>query len=367
MDESTVAGEPAESDGAVGDEAATPDETRRRPVVAVVLAGGTGTRLYPAARSDRPKQFLSLLGEESLLAETLARTGFADDTVVATSESFADGVRERAPTATVIVEPAAKDTGPATVFATHRVRELHAAGELSVSAATPEPVVVILPADHYVPDSDAFERAAARGARVAGETGRLVTFGVEPTRPETGYGYVELGADRGDYHELAAFHEKPDEDTAEAYLSAGHRWNAGIFAWTPTALTEAVRDSPLAPMLDPLADGADERAFDAVEAESVDYAVMERAEAAAVVPVSFEWDDLGAWDALERVADAALERVADAALERVADTDDNTVLGDALTVDATDNVIVTDGDTHAAVVGVSDLCVVAYDDRVLVV
>jgi mannose-1-phosphate guanylyltransferase len=120
-------------------------------------------------------------------------------------------------------------------------------------------------------------------------------------------------------------------------------------------------------MLDPLADGADERAFDAVEAESVDYAVMERAEAAAVVPVSFEWDDLGAWDALERVADTALERVADAALERVADTDDNTVLGDALTVDATDNVIVTDGDTHAAVAGVSDLCVVAYDDRVLVV
>lgn len=323
-----------------------------RPVVAVVLAGGTGTRLYPAARSDRPKQFLPLAGDRSLLARTLARTDFADTTLVATRERFADAVRERAPTADVLVEPAARDTGPATVFATHEVATRHAAGELPVPADSPEPVVVTLPADHHVPDPAAFADAVADGARVAAETDRLVTFGVAPTRPETGYGYLELGPERDGYHELAAFHEKPDDATAREYVVAGHRWNAGIFAWTPSALRRAVRESPLAPMLPHLDDGDPAAAFDAVPSVSVDYAVMERADAAAVVPVSFAWDDLGAWDAIERVV--------------ATDDDGNARLGDGLAVDAADNVVVSD-DSHVSLVGVDGLCVVAWDDRVLVV
>ena len=324
-----------------------------RPIVAVVLAGGTGTRLYPAARSDRPKQFLPLAGDRSLLARTLERTAFADATVVATREQFAADVRERAPTADVLVEPAAKDTGPATVFATHQVAQRHAAGELPVPADGPEPVVVTLPADHHVPDPAAFADAVADGARVAGDTERLVTFGVAPTRPETGYGYVELGVERDGYHDLAAFHEKPDDATAREYVTAGHRWNAGIFAWTPTALRRAVRDSPLAPMLARLDEGDPAGAFEAVSAVSVDHAVMERAEKAAVVPVSFAWDDLGAWDAVERVVGT--------------DADGNARLGEAVTVDAADNVVVADGDSHVSLVGVEGLCVVAWDDRVLVV
>ncbi|MEZ3116836.1 mannose-1-phosphate guanylyltransferase [Halobaculum sp. MBLA0147] len=324
-----------------------------RPVVAVVLAGGTGTRLYPAARSDRPKQFLPLGGERSLLARTLDRTGFADATVVATRERFADAVRERAPTATVLTEPEPKDTGPAMLYATHRVRELAAAGELPVPAHGPEPVVAILPADHHVPDATAFERTLATGVSVAAETERLVTFGVEPTRPETGYGYVEPGADRGAYHDLVAFHEKPDAETAEQFRADGYRWNAGIFAWTPTALFAAAEGTPLAPMLDPLADGEPAAAFDAVEPVSVDYAVMERTDRAAVVPADFAWDDLGSWDALERLGER--------------DDDGNALHADAVTVDATGNVVAGDAETHVSLVGVDDLCVVAYDDRVLVV
>ena len=324
-----------------------------RPVVAVVLAGGVGTRLYPASRSDRPKQFLPLGGDRSLLAQTLDRTGFADATVIATRERFADAVRDRAPTATVLTEPEPKDTGPAMLYATHRVRELAAGGDLPVPADGPEPVVVILPADHYVPDADAFEQTIARGASVASGTDRLVTFGIDPTRPETGYGYIEPGAERGDYRDLAGFREKPDAETAREFRDAGYLWNAGIFAWTPSALTEAAEGTPLAPMLGPLAAGDAAGAFDAVEPESIDYAVMERAEDAAVVPATFEWDDLGSWDALERIGEQ--------------DDDGNALHADALTVDSSGNVIAGDDEKHVSLVGVDDLCVVAYDDRVLVV
>ena len=326
-----------------------------RPVVAVILAGGTGSRLYPASRSDRPKQFLALgdgADGRSLLARTAARTGFADATMVATRPEFAAEVPEHAPDAEVVVEPAGKDTGPAILYATHRARE----------AVDGDPVVVVLPADHQVPDGDAFEATMARGAHVAADTDRLVAFGVEPTRPATGYGYIEPGEKHGsgdsavDYRELAAFHEKPDADTAAAYVDAGYYWNAGIFAWTPAALFREARDTPLRPLADAL-DGADpdpDAGFAAVDPVSVDYAVMERAERAAVVPAEFAWDDLGAWDALERVVDP--------------DGDGNVLADGAetLAVDAKDNVVAADG-RHVSLVGVDGLCVVAYDDRVLVV
>ena len=320
-----------------------------RPVVAVVLAGGVGSRLYPASRSGRPKQFLPLGtdSDESLLARTVSRLGFADEVLVSTRPAFADEVPEHAPDAEVVVEPAGKDTGPALLYATWEARRRFADDDDDAA----DPVVVCLPSDHYVPDAEAFAAAMGRGARVAADTGAPVTFGVEPTRPDTGYGYIEPGVRRDGYADLAAFHEKPDAETAREYLDAGYRWNAGIFAWTPTALFAAARDTPLAPLADALEAGDPERGFDAVEPVSIDYAVMERADGAAVVPVDFAWDDLGSWDALERV---------------LGSDDDNTLASDALALDASGNVVVSD-DKHVSVVGVDDLCVVAYDDRVLVV
>jgi len=313
-----------------------------RPLVAVVLAGGVGTRLYPASRSDRPKQFLPFGGDRSLLARTVDRADFADEVVVSTRPAFVEAVRERVPDARVLVEPAGKDTGPALAYATHRIRERHG-----------DAVVLALPSDHRV--AGAFEPVVRAGARVAAETGRLVTFGVDPDHPATGYGYVEpgdpLGTDEEAYA-VAQFHEKPDGAAAREHVAAGHRWNAGLFAWTPEAFLGAARDSPLAPLVDALAAGDPERGFAAVDPVSVDYAVLERTDRAAVVPAGFEWDDLGSWDALGRLL--------------ASDADGNAALGEALTIDSSGNVLASDG-KHVAAVGVSDLVVAAFDDRVLVV
>ncbi|WP_435184787.1 mannose-1-phosphate guanylyltransferase [Halobellus sp. EA9] len=332
-----------------------------RPVVAVVLAGGTGSRLYPASRADRPKQFLQLLGEASLLERTVSRAReVAEEVVVVTRESYAEGVRERAPDADVLVEPAGRDTAPALLYATARI-----------DVAYDDCVVLALPSDHFV--GEGFAEAVGRGVNVAAATDRLVTFGVEPTRPETGYGYIEPDADAdadgpdADWAPVRSFHEKPDADTAESYVAAGHYWNAGLFAWRPEVFLGAAATSPISELYDALrtadlpaglaADAVDpdvRAAFDSADPVSVDYAIFEVADDVAVVPVSFRWDDVGSWDALERVVEP--------------DADGTVAAGDVSvrSLDAADNVVAADG-AHVSLVGVSGLAVVAWDDRVLVV
>ncbi|WP_266079229.1 mannose-1-phosphate guanylyltransferase [Haladaptatus caseinilyticus] len=306
-----------------------------RPLVALIMAGGTGTRLYPASRSDRPKQFLSLLGDDSLLAQTVERAGFADEVFVCTAAAHADLVREHVPEAGVLVEPEPKDTGPALVYAAHRIRE-----------QIGDCVLLCMPSDHHIAGD--FESTARHAVSVAVETKGVVTVGIEPTRPATGYGYIEPGTEHEDYFDVAQFREKPDAETAEQFVKDCFYWNAGLFAWTPNAFLREARDSPLEPLVTALEDGDAEHGFDTVEPVSVDYAVMERTDDTYIVPADFEWDDLGSWDALERLVPG-----------------ENTVLGDALSIDATGNVVASD--KHVSLVGVDDLIVVSFDDRVLVV
>ncbi|RLM56395.1 mannose-1-phosphate guanylyltransferase [Halobellus sp. Atlit-31R] len=357
------------------------------PVVAVVLAGGTGSRLYPASRSDRPKQFLPLAGETALLERTVSRAReVADEVVVVTRDTYADGVRSRVPDARVLVEPAGRDTAPALLYATHHIAEHGSDGDGDGC------VVLALPSDHLV--GAGFAPAVRRGAAVAATEDRLVTFGVEPTRSETGYGYIEPDTSTGantpepntstgattpepgdsrtsempDWEPVRSFHEKPDAETAAAYVAAGHYWNAGLFAWRPSVFLDAAASSELAGLLEELraadapdtADAPDSTppavtaAFETTESVSVDHAIFETADEVAVVPVAFPWDDVGSWDALERVFDA--------------DGDGNVASDDVTlrTLDATDNVVAADG-AHVSLVGVSGLTVVTWDDRVLVV
>jgi mannose-1-phosphate guanylyltransferase len=308
--------------------------------VAVVLAGGTGTRLYPASRSARPKQLQAFGGDRSLLARTVERASFADETYVVTREDLVDQIRDEVPQAGILVEPVPKDTGPALTYATHRIKERHG-----------ECVCCCLHSDHLIAGD--FVATAEQATRVAAETDALVTIGIEPTRPATEYGYIEPGRAHNGYEEVDQFVEKPDAQTAEQYVQDGYYWNAGMFVWTPDAYLREAAASPLEPLVTALDAGDPDAGFDEVEAISVDYAVMESATDVAVVPASFEWDDIGSWDAFERV------------LER--DEQENVSLGETLAIDAQGNVLAGDDDTHVSVCGVDDLVVAAYDDRVLVV
>lgn len=304
--------------------------------VAVLLAGGAGTRLYPASRSERPKQFLAFDDGPSFLRRTADRTGFADRVYAVTPEPYADLVREIVPEADLIVEPEAKDTGPALVYATARIRE-----------AVGDCVLCCLPTDHHLGDDPTETLTTA--VTVASRTGSLVTLGVTPDRPATGYGYVEPDASVADgaARTVAAFHEKPDADTAAEYVDRGWLWNAGIFTWTPEALLTATRASPLGTFLETLEDQGAEAAFRTVEAVSIDRAVLEDATDVAVVSAAFDWDDVGSWDAVGRVfgEDLAPNR---------------------LRMDAEGTVVAADETTHVTVVGTDDLVVAAYGDRVLV-
>ena len=304
---------------------------------AVLLAGGTGTRLYPASRSHRPKQFLALGDDDrSLLRRTADRAAFADELFVVTRESYADRVREEVPEATVLVEPENRDTGPALAYAASEVLD-----------RTPDATMLCLPSDHVV--GEGFRETAETAVDVAERTEALVTLGVEPDRPATGYGYIEPGDDCGDHFAVEQFREKPDAETAERLLERGCLWNAGMFAWTPSTFLAEARNGPLAPVVDGLESGDPGAAFAAVDPVSVDYAVLERAADVRVVPAAFDWDDVGAWDALARLLDG-----------------ENATLGDSLAIDASGNVLASD-DKHVSVVGADDLVVAAFDDRVLVV
>ena len=324
---------------------------------AVIMAGGSGTRFWPSSRRARPKQLLSIAGGRPLLEETWlrVRTLVPDGRVlVVTGRAHAAPVREALaalPDAAFLVEPAVRSTAPCIGLAAHRV-----------AAVRPEDVLVVLPSDHFVPDGEAFVADLRLAADLA-RRGHLVTLGVRPTRPETGYGYLEVGEPLpGGGARVVRFAEKPDAATALSWLHGGrHLWNSGIFAFSAARILEELErhlPAQAAALRRIEAARGGQREAEVLEAEysamagiSIDYAVMERADDVAVVPASFAWSDVGSWSALPEVHGVA--------------PGGSVRLGAVVEVDGRGNVLVGDGGL-VATVGVSELVVVHAGDAVLV-
>jgi mannose-1-phosphate guanylyltransferase/mannose-6-phosphate isomerase len=327
----------------------------------VILSGGSGSRLWPLSRQDHPKQFLALLGDRSLFQETLRRASGLPDAqppVTVCSEDHRFMVGEQLQeiglaSGGILLEPVARNTAPAIAIAA-----------LHVAAADPAALMLVLPADHLIEDEAAFREAVVRALPLARE-GWLVTFGIEPDAPETGYGYIERGqALDGAGFRVARFVEKPDLATARAYVEGGrHAWNSGMFLFSAQRYLDELAQH--APAMRAAADAAyaaarrdldfvrvDKAAFEASPGDSIDYAVMEKTARAAVVPVSCGWSDIGSWSSLW----AAAER----------DADGNRNEGDVISIDTRNSLVRASERRLIATIGVEDLVVVDTPDATLI-
>ncbi|USQ96192.1 mannose-1-phosphate guanylyltransferase [Caulobacter sp. RL271] len=325
----------------------------------VILCGGSGTRLWPASRSDQPKQFLKLVGERSSFQETVLRVkdipGVAE-IVIVTGQAMVDFVAQQTAEidtwVTILVEPEARDSAPAVAVAAAYVEN-----------QDPEGVVLMLAADHHIAQPEIFGEAAVTAAKAA-ESDLIVTFGVQPTVPATGFGYIRPGDALldGSVRSVAAFVEKPDQATAERYLLEGYLWNSGNFAFKAATLMgefEAFEPTVAAAAKATIAvleleagiGRLDRDTFAQAKKISLDYAIMEHTTKAAVVPAAFAWSDLGAWDAIWEAS--------------IRDDDGNAQDGD-VDLHGASGVLVRTTGPYVGVIGVSDIVVVAEPDAVLV-
>ena len=326
---------------------------------AAILAGGSGRRFWPASRSARPKQFLDLTGGGSMLAVTwrrLSRIVPEDRILVLTVEEQLDLVLRELPRierGNIFVEPVGRSTAPS----------LAVAGAMVMARGAEEPLLCC-PADHLIENDDAFASDVAKAAEAAEAHDVLVTFGIRPVAPATGYGYIEAGepiAEGVDILRVVRFHEKPDRRQAERYLSSGRFfWNSGIFLWRPSVFLSAWNrhlqegTAPLRAIEAALAAGDIETvstAYHRMPAVSVDYGILEKAEGVVVTPAGFGWSDVGSWDALAGVLPA--------------DASGNAAAGRVEVLDARDNILYNPRGLTAAV-GVEGLIVAVEDGCVLV-
>ncbi|PZT89979.1 MAG: mannose-1-phosphate guanylyltransferase [Citromicrobium sp.] len=323
-----------------------------KPIQPVILSGGSGTRLWPRSLPERPKPFLPLLGERTLFQRALDRVSdrqvFSEPLIVA-GQSHVAAIEEQASAHRLIVEPAARSTAPAIA--------------LAAKSVDPDTVLLVCPSDHFIGDVAAFHQGVIAGSRLA-QDGWLVAFGVRPDRPETGFGYIERGEELEVGHRIARFVEKPDIETARAFLEQGGLvWNAGIFVFRAGSLLDelAIHRPEIARLIDESVSGGsgdDTRfhpaagPFEDIAGESIDYAVMESTTRAAVVSADMNWSDIGDWSSLMEA--------------RAKDESGNVLIGPARCTDASRVMVDTDG-PRVSVVGIDDVIVVVDGNEVLVV
>ncbi len=338
-------------------------------IIPVVLSGGAGTRLWPVSREGHPKPFIRLADGETLLQKTYQRAAEISargDIVTVTNRDYYFQSKDEFLAAKLaqhrahfILEPVGRNTAPAIAAAAFSLRQLY--GD--------ETVMVVIAADHLIQDTQHFAQAARYAAELAA-AGHIVTFGIPPSAPETGFGYIECGAavDGGPATRVLRFVEKPDAAKAAGYLASGrYLWNSGMFCFTvgailaeiekhaPEVFAQAkscVEASPTSESGSWLMQELDSLSFADTPDISIDYAVMERSDRVVVIPADFDWSDIGSWSALKHLVSP--------------DAEDNRALGDAIFVDCQNTFLQSEGRLIAAV-GVKDLIVVDTPDAVLVV
>lgn len=331
---------------------------------AVIMAGGRGERFWPQSRLDRPKHLLPIVGREPMLRQTVDRILPlipAERVIIITNAEQREAVAnccDHLPDRNIVAEPVGRDTAPAVALAMALVKQRDPGGRFA-----------ILPADHVIHDEDEFRRVVARALKAAAEEDGIVTIGVQPTSPATGYGYIHRGEALAEVEgetvfAVKSFKEKPDLDTARRYLDSGeYYWNAGMFFWSVSTIERALeRCAPelhegMAKVEHGLQAGEDltsllAAVYPSLVKISIDFAVLEKAETVRVIPASFDWDDVGEWPAVARHCDA--------------DADGNVARGLALLEKSSNSLVVSSEDHLVAVLGVEDLIVVHTADATLV-
>ncbi|WP_295075947.1 mannose-1-phosphate guanylyltransferase [Ruminococcus sp.] len=327
-------------------------------ITAVIMAGGRGERFWPKSRNASPKQFLSLTKDgETMIQKTVKRLlpiVETDDIYIVTNAAYKELVFEQLPAVpreNVLLEPCARNTAPCIAFAA-----------AVISRKYEDAIMLVLPSDHLIGYEDIYINTLKKAVRAAEKGKRLVTIGITPEYPETGYGYINFGEEKGDVYAVERFVEKPDLATAKEYLASGrYLWNSGMFVWKISSVMHNIKE-----FMPDIYEGAVHigqafgtpdftdvlvKEFTAFRSESIDFGIMEKASHIYTIPGSFGWDDVGSWLAVERINET--------------DNDNNFIDGDVITVDA-QRTTVCGGKRLIAAVGTRDIIIVDTDDVLLV-